>query len=107
MVGFQTLQPFTVVENFISQNSVKDRLERLLNEVKTMNISNRHTQPYQTTNDSKLTKPKIIDVDEKILRLQMCIDSIEALNKQWIECAQKSKTKKEDEENYAQIATGE
>ncbi|EJW75361.1 hypothetical protein WUBG_13733 [Wuchereria bancrofti] len=37
----------------------------------------------------------------------MCIDSIEALNKQWIECTQKSRTKKEDEENYAQIATGE
>ncbi|VDO37415.1 unnamed protein product [Brugia timori] len=51
------------------------------------------------------TKDRLID--EKILRLQMCIDSIEALNKQWIECAQKSKTKKEDEENYAQIATGE
>ncbi|VDN91790.1 unnamed protein product [Brugia pahangi] len=51
------------------------------------------------------TKDRLID--EKILRLQMCIDSIEALNKKWIECAQKSKTKKEDEENYAQIATGE
>lgn len=29
----------------------------------------------------------------------MCIDSIEVLNKQQIECAQKSKTKKKDEEN--------
>ncbi|EJD73457.1 hypothetical protein LOAG_19122 [Loa loa] len=36
----------------------------------------------------------------------MCIDPTEALNKQWIEWAQKSKIKKEDEENYEQIAKG-
>uniref|UniRef100_A0A1I7VRC0 Uncharacterized protein n=1 Tax=Loa loa TaxID=7209 RepID=A0A1I7VRC0_LOALO len=49
------------------------------------------------------TKDRLIN--EKI-RLQMCINFIEALNKQWIEWAQKSKIKKEDEKNYEQIAKG-
>ncbi|KAK6107070.1 hypothetical protein QQG55_26755 [Brugia pahangi] len=87
---------FTIIESI---KPVKDRLERLLSEVKTMDIQT--SDPTLPTNHERLeineTKDRLID--EKILQLQMCIDSIEVLNKQWIECAQKSKTKKKDKEN--------
>ncbi|EJW73889.1 zinc knuckle family protein [Wuchereria bancrofti] len=83
---------FTIIESI---KPVKDRLERLLSEINPTLPNHERLQINET---------KDLLIDEKILRLQMCIDSIEALNKQWIECAQKSKTKKE---NYAQTATGE
>ncbi|VDO45207.1 unnamed protein product [Brugia timori] len=70
---------FTIIESI---KPLKDRLERLLSEVKTMDIQS--PDPTLPTNHERLeiseTKDRLID--EKILRLQMCIDSIEVLNKQ-------------------------
>uniref|UniRef100_A0A1I7V819 Uncharacterized protein n=1 Tax=Loa loa TaxID=7209 RepID=A0A1I7V819_LOALO len=85
---------FTIIESI---KPVKDRLEELLNEVKTVDIQSQDLAlPIHERLQINENKDRLIN--EKILRLQMCIDSIEALNKQWIEWAQKSKIKKEDEE---------
>ncbi|EJD73907.1 hypothetical protein LOAG_18704 [Loa loa] len=93
---------FTIIESI---KPVKDRLERSLNQVKTMDIQSQNLAlPNHERRQINEIKDRLIS--EKI-RLQMCIDFIEALNKQWIEWAQKSKIKKEDEENYEQIAMGE
>uniref|UniRef100_A0A1I7V6D9 DUF1758 domain-containing protein n=1 Tax=Loa loa TaxID=7209 RepID=A0A1I7V6D9_LOALO len=91
---------FTIIESI---KPVKDLLEELLNEVKTVDIQSQDLAlPIHERLQINENKDRLIN--EKI-RLQMCIDSIEALNKQWIEWAQKSKIKK-DEESYEQIAKG-
>ncbi|KAK6112378.1 hypothetical protein QQG55_47455 [Brugia pahangi] len=81
---------FTIIGSI---KTAKDRLERLLNEVKTMDIQfPDSTLPNHERLEINKTKNRLID--EKILRLQMCTDSIEALNKQWIEVPKNPKRKK-------------
>uniref|UniRef100_A0A8R1TMD5 Uncharacterized protein n=1 Tax=Onchocerca volvulus TaxID=6282 RepID=A0A8R1TMD5_ONCVO len=88
---------------------VKERLENLLLEVKNMDVKPPELS-LKTKERFQLYETNGRLLEEKILRLQRCIQSIETANDKWIEHIQKfvpTTKRKEEEEKYEELTKGE